>query len=90
MTSKDLMAEFNITIYALTLKVVHLLYANVSPLTLVYMSLCLIMDILFHYLSGFAMDKITPLQYKVQHASKFCIVYKAKKRRMQRYFERTE
>ena len=56
MTSKDLMAEFNITIYALTLKVVPLLYANVSPLTLVYMSLCLIMDILFHYLSGFAMD----------------------------------
>ena len=90
MTSKDLMTEFRITIYALTLKVVPLLCARVSPLALVYMSFCLIMVILFHYLSGFAMDKIAPLQYKVQHASKFCIIYKAKRRRMQRYFERTE
>ena len=33
-----------------------------ESMTLVYMSLCLMMDMLFHYLSGSAMDKIAPSQ----------------------------
>ena len=33
-----------------------------EPLTLVYISLCLMINMLFHYLSGSAMDQTAPLQ----------------------------